>query len=188
MPKAAKLPFINPPGYLCAHRIVRHIHESFDEFSHVINDFGKKPLSPYMTAGEMLPIPRHCEYAQYPLHNTRQGLSLFRVYYEMDMVAHNAKIMDLETKLLFCPLYSVDKECLHGLAIEDHLLSVCPCGNVIRGIGPKNSISPHTVYTGAGVQNALVDFDFFSLKCRILSSVPNYGLLSTILNFAAINY
>jgi hypothetical protein len=61
----------------------------------------------------------------------------------MDVTAHNAKIMNLEAELLFCPLYDVEKESPHGVAIEDHLLPVCPRSNVIRGVGLENSISPH---------------------------------------------
>jgi hypothetical protein len=68
----------------------------------------------------------------------------------MDVTAHNAKIMDLEAELLFCPLYDVKKERSHDVAIEDHLFPVCPRSNVIRGAGLENSISPHMRYMGAG--------------------------------------
>jgi hypothetical protein len=66
----------------------------------------------------------------------------------MDMTAHNAKIMNLKAELLFCPLYGVEKESPHGVAIEDHLLPVCPRSYVIRGVGLENSISPHIPYMG----------------------------------------
>jgi hypothetical protein len=103
MPEAAIPPFINPAGYLRAYRILCHVYEGFNEFPHAVNDFREKPLSPHMPTGEMFPVPCHGEHAQYPLHNARQGFSLFRTYYQMDMVAHDAKIMDLEAELLFCP-------------------------------------------------------------------------------------
>jgi hypothetical protein len=74
----------------------------------------------------------------------------------MDVIAHNAKIMDLEAEFLFCPLYGVKKEGPHGVAMEDHLLPVCPGGNVIRGTGLEYSISPHTKVYGDKLENALV--------------------------------
>jgi hypothetical protein len=80
----------------------------------------------------------------------------------MDMVAHNAKIVDLEAELLFGPPDGVEKEGLHGVAMEDHLFPVCPGGNVIGGAGLKFSISPHTNVHGEGLENALVDLEFFS--------------------------
>jgi hypothetical protein len=61
----------------------------------------------------------------------------------MDMVAHNTEIMDLEAMLLFDPLYGVEKERLHGVAMEDHLLPVCPGGDVVRGAGLEYSVPPH---------------------------------------------
>jgi hypothetical protein len=67
----------------------------------------------------------------------------------MDMVAHNAKIMDLEPELLFCPLHGDKKEGPHSITIENHLLSVCPCGNMIYSIGFKHSISAHMGYMRA---------------------------------------
>jgi hypothetical protein len=75
----------------------------------------------------------------------------------MDVVAHNAKIMDLEAELLFCPLYSVEKERFHGITIEDQLLPICPGGNMIGDIGLKHSISAHTGYYGDKPENALAD-------------------------------
>jgi hypothetical protein len=105
----------------------------------------------------------------------------------MDVVAHNAKIMNLEAELPFCPLYSVEKECFHGITIENHLFSVCPCGNVIRGAGLENSVSPHTKLYGSRLENALVkskeavpklkfwnsfDLDFPLEMLPILGSVP----------------
>jgi hypothetical protein len=78
----------------------------------------------------------------------------------MDVVAHNAKSMDLEAKLLFGPLDGVEKERLHGVAMEDHLFPVCPRGNVIGSAGLKSSISPHTDIYGHKLKNALVDLEF----------------------------
>jgi hypothetical protein len=150
MPQTPVLPLVNPAGYARVHRVLRHIGEGFDEFTHVVNDFGEKPLSPYMSVGEMFPVPCHCEDAQYPLHNARQGLSLFRADYEMDVVAHNAKIMDLKTELFLCPLDGGKKKGPHGIAMEDHLFSVCPGGDVVRGAGFKDSISPHTGFMAPG--------------------------------------
>jgi hypothetical protein len=149
MPEAAISPFINFADYLRAYRILSHVYEGFNEFPHAVNDLREKPLSPHMPADEMLPVPCHGEHAQYPLHNTRQGLALFRTYYQMNVVAHDAEIMDLETELFFCPHYCVEKEGSHGIAMEDHFLSVCPCGNVVRCAGLQYSISPHTAYMEA---------------------------------------
>jgi hypothetical protein len=164
MPQTPTLPFLNPFDYLRSHRIVRHIDEGFQEFSHTVNDFREKPFSPDMAADKVVPVPRHGEHAQYPLHDTRQGFAPFWAYDEMDVVAHDAKIMDLEAELLFCPLDSVEEERSHGLAIEDHLFPVSPRGDVVSGIGLENSISPHIGVYGNGVKNALVDLVFL-LKC-----------------------
>jgi hypothetical protein len=65
----------------------------------------------------------------------------------MDVIAHNAKIMDLKAELLFCPLDGVEQERSHGVTMEDHLFPVCPRCNVICGVGLENSISSHTTYT-----------------------------------------
>jgi hypothetical protein len=67
----------------------------------------------------------------------------------MDVVAHNAEIMDLEAELFFSPLDCSQEEGLHGIAMEDQLLPICPGGDVIRDSGPEFSISPHTRIYGA---------------------------------------
>jgi hypothetical protein len=77
------------------------------------------------------------------------------MYDEVDVVAHNAKVMDLETELPLCPLYSSEQEVPHGIAMEDHLLPVCPSGDMIGGIGLKKSSAPHIGYTEMDWQNAL---------------------------------
>jgi hypothetical protein len=56
--------------------------------------------------------------------------------------------MDLEAELFFGPFDGVEEEDLHGMAVEDHLLSVCPGGDVIDGAGLQFSISAHTAYMG----------------------------------------
>jgi hypothetical protein len=48
--------------------------------------------------------------------------------------------MDLEAVLLFGPLDGGKEGGFHGIAIEDHLLSVCPCGDVIDGVGLEFSV------------------------------------------------
>jgi hypothetical protein len=72
------------------------------------------------------------------------------VYNEVDVVAHNAKVMDSETEFPLCPLYSNEEEVPHSLAMEDHFLPICPSGDVIGGIGLKKSSAPHAGYTGTG--------------------------------------
>jgi hypothetical protein len=36
------------------------------------------------------------------------------------------------------------------VAMKDHLLSVCPCGDMIGGVGHEFSVPAHTGYRGPG--------------------------------------
>jgi hypothetical protein len=162
MPEPAELPFINSADYLRFHRVFRHIPEGFHILAPAVEDFRKKTLSPHVPGGVMLPVPSHGEDAQYPLHDERQGFALPGAYDEMDVVTHNAKIMDLEAILLFRPADGGKEKGLHGLTIEDHFLSVCPGGDVIHGAGLEHSVSPHIRVYGAKVKNALVDLGFLA--------------------------
>ncbi|MDR1128791.1 MAG: hypothetical protein LBL20_05720 [Treponema sp.] len=83
--------------------------------------------------------------------------------------------MDLKAEFLFCPLYGVEKESPHGVAIKDHLLPVCPRSNMIRGVGLEYSISPHMKVYGGKLKNAVVDLDFL---LKNLSSVPELSILN----------
>jgi hypothetical protein len=149
------------------------------KFIIIINDFRKKPFSPYMTAHKMLPVPCHGEYTENPLHDMGQGFITVRVDYEMNMIAHNAKMINLETVLLFSPFYDVEEEDPHSITVHDHLPSICPGGDMIGRAGLKNSVASHTHIYERFMRIALMDcpknsvFGQKTLKNIIFSSVPN---------------
>ena len=66
----------------------------------------------------------------------------------MDMVAHDAKVVNGEGVLLFQEFDVVQEEKAHGSVVENALTAVDSGGDMVDGIGFQVSVLPHSVYTG----------------------------------------
>jgi hypothetical protein len=132
-----------------------------------------------MTGYKMLPIPGHGEYTENPLHDIGQRFITVRVDYEMNMITHNTKIINLKAVLLFCPFYGIEKEGPHSITVHNHLPSIGPGGDMISRPSLKNSVVSHTLYYGSTVGIALIYRYFLALSPNILWSIkPDFRMKS----------
>ena len=94
--------------------------------------------------------------SQEPLHDFRQGTAFIRPNDEVDMVPHDAEVVDREGVLLFQPFNVRQKQDARGGLQENELAPVDSGGDVVDGILFQTSVLPHTSIYGVKVRGALI--------------------------------
>jgi hypothetical protein len=107
-----------------------------------------KPIVPDVAVIPKDAVKSRREDAENPLHDSRKTLSGTGMDEEVDVVAHDAEIVNAEGVLLLCPTDHVKKEFFYPVRTKDELASVCPGNNVVPSSWSQFSWFSHTSYTG----------------------------------------
>jgi hypothetical protein len=91
-------------------------------------------------------VPRFGVVSQQPLHDFRQRTAFICPDGEMDVVSHDAKVVNGERMFLFRPGNEGEEEGAHGNFIENHFTPVYSCRNVVDGVLFKLSVVSHALY------------------------------------------
>jgi hypothetical protein len=117
------------------------------KLSETIQNMGKEALTPYMTpvSENTVVFPR--EYTHYPLHDSRKGDSFSRLDDEVEMVTHDAEILDPEIVLPLRSLYDLEEHITHVRRAEDHFSPIRPRDDMIASTFAQDSWFTHTIET-----------------------------------------
>jgi hypothetical protein len=94
--------------------------------------------------------------SQEPLHDFRQRTVFIRTNDEVDVVPHDAEVVNSEGVLLFQPFKVRHKQDTHGGFQENELAAVDSGGDVVDGVLFQVSILPHTSIYGFKVRVASI--------------------------------
>jgi len=93
---------IPPVLYLMGlNRIFVHIAKHVQELPKSRHDTREEPFPPHMAHKAMNAVVGHREYAHDPLHQPRQARVAFKSQHDMDVVSHDAEVLDPERILSF---------------------------------------------------------------------------------------
>ena len=131
-PKPSEAPVARVRHLARAHRVVVEILEYFEEGFEPIDDAGKESAAPEMTGHAMAPVPGHCVDAHDPLHDPREVLFRAGTDHEVEVVSHDAEVIEPEVVPLPRPAERADEERLHGGSLHHELLAVRARRDVVQ--------------------------------------------------------
>lgn len=144
MPQATELPFPNLVNLLCLDGVPVDIIEHHQELSESLDDPREEPITPYMADVSMNAVVRHGKHAQDPLQDTGEGFPAARADHEVEVIAHEGKILDPEVVPFPGPGDDLKEEILHAPVVQDHLFPVRPGGDVVQSSSSKFPWLTHT--------------------------------------------
>jgi len=77
-------------------RVLIQLAKYTQELPEARDDPGKEPAAPHVPHQTVNAVVGHREYAHDPLHQSRQARTAFKPQHDMDMVPHNADVLDPE--------------------------------------------------------------------------------------------
>ena len=114
-------------------RIPVDVIEDLEEILQAVYDPGKEPVPPDMPGYASAAIVCHGEHAHDPLHYGGEVCPVSGLDNEMEMVVHDAEVLDPEIVFPVCPFYHRKKQILDGVRVEDHFLAVGAGGDMVAG-------------------------------------------------------
>jgi len=124
-------------------RVFRYVTERMQEFAETIHDPALEAVVPDVAVPGEPFVEAQSKHRQDPLHDSGQVFPFSRHHKEMEMIAHDAEVLDTEAEFLFRPSYYIHEHSLDLVRVQDELLPIGPCDDMVHAVLDKDTRFSH---------------------------------------------